>query len=141
MDRRTKPYFVLAASIILIGIVPVLNQHDSFPISTYPMFSSRRTTTESVDTAVFMDLMGKVQRLTPSVIAGTDEVILAAQTVSHAISDGTTKELCAEIAARYTPKVAGRIEVVTEVFDALQWYDGNKSPLRRTVHASCEEHP
>lgn len=105
------------------------------------MFSSRRTTTESVDTAVFVDGTGHVQRLTPFVIAGTDEVILAAQSVSNAISDGTTTELCADIVARYTPKTAGNVEVVTEIFDALNWYHGDKSPLERTTHATCEDKP
>lgn len=105
------------------------------------MFSSRRTTTESVDSAVFIDDKGFVQRLSPSVIAGTDEVILAAQTVSHAIGTGTATELCAEIVARYKSEIAGTVEVITETFDAVNWYHGDKSPLQRTIHASCEDKP
>ena len=105
------------------------------------MFSSRRTTTESVDTAVFVDDNWIVQRLSPSVIAGTDEVILAAQTVSQAIGTGTATELCAEIVARYKPEIAGTVEVITEIFDAVNWYHGDKSPLQRTIYASCEDKP
>ena len=47
--------------VVVVGIVPLVLDRDSFPLSTYPMFSSRRTTTESVDTAV-MVVDGVVER-------------------------------------------------------------------------------
>jgi hypothetical protein len=117
----------------------MINHHDSFPLSPYPMFSSRRTTTESVDTAVFVDASGSIFRLNPEIIAGTDEVILAAQTVSHSIANGTTAQLCAEIQDRLDAETTGQIEIVTEVFDAVNWYADDKSPLSRTIHATCQE--
>lgn len=103
------------------------------------MFSSRRTTTESVDTAVFVAESGNVFRLNPEIIAGTDEVILAAHTVSRSIAEGTTAQLCAEIRDRFDAETDGHIEVVTEVFDAVNWYADDKSPISRTVHATCQE--
>ena len=103
------------------------------------MFSSRRTTTESVDTAVFVAESGNIYRLNPEIIAGTDEVILAAQTVSLSIANGTTAQLCEEISDRFDADTAGQIEVVTEVFDAVNWYADDKAPISRTVHATCEE--
>ena len=117
----------------------MINQHDSFPLSPYPMFSSRRTSTESVDTAVFVTESGTIFRLNPEIIAGTDEVILAAQTVSHSITNGTTAQLCAEIRDRFHAETTGQIEIVTEVFDAVNWYADDKSPLSRTIHATCQE--
>jgi hypothetical protein len=117
----------------------MINQHDSFPLSPYPMFSSRRTTTESVDTAVFVDTSGSIFRLNPEIIAGTDEVILAAQTVSHSIANRMTAQLCAEIRDRFDAETTGQIEIVTEVFDAVNWYAGDKSPISRTVHATCRD--
>ncbi|NDB05953.1 MAG: hypothetical protein EBX95_09460, partial [Acidimicrobiia bacterium] len=102
--------------------------------STYPMFSSRRSTTETVDTAVAI-FDGGIERLTPLQIAGTDEVIIAARTVSIAIEGGTADELCREILDRVDG--ADRVEVITERFDALRWYEGDREPLQRTVHASC----
>ncbi|CAB4891550.1 unannotated protein [freshwater metagenome] len=117
----------------------MINQHDSFPLSPYPMFSNRRTTTELVDTAVFITESGSVFRLNPEIIAGTDEVILAAQTVSRSIANGTTAQLCAEITGRFDADTDGHIEIVTEVFDALNWYADDKSPISRTVHATCQD--
>jgi hypothetical protein len=136
---RAKPYIFLAATAILVGIVPLINQHDSFPLSPYPMFSSRRTTTESVDTAVFVAESGNIYRLNPEIIAGTDEVILAAETVSHSIAIGTTVQLCAEIRNRFDAETTGQIEIITEVFDAVNWYAGDNAPISRTVHATCQE--
>jgi len=101
------------------------------------MFSSRRTKTESVDTAVFVTESGSIFRLNPEIIAGTDEVILAAQTVSLSIANGTTAQLCEEISDRFDTNRAGQIEIVTEVFDALNWYANDKAPISRTVHATC----
>ena len=103
------------------------------------MFSSRRTTTESVNTAVFVDASGSIYRLNPEIIAGTDEVILTAQTVSLSIANGTTAQLCAEIRDRFDAKTTGQIEIVTEVFDAVNWYADDKSPISRTIHATCQE--
>ena len=121
--------------VVVVGIVPLVLDRDSFPLSTYPMFSSRRTPTGSVDTAV-MVVDGVVERLTPSQIAGTDEVIIAAEVVSNSIRAGDADDLCREIAARSTSR--GRIEIVTERYDALRWYEGDREPISRTVHATCE---
>ena len=123
---------------VVVGIVPLALDRDSYPLSTYPMFSSRRTSAETVDTAVLVLGDGTVERLTPDEIAGTDEVIIAAVTVSESIRDDTVADLCAEIAERVGPSDgAATIEVVTETFDAIAWYDGDRVPLDRVVHASC----
>ena len=134
MGQRTRAWLVVAAVVGVLGVVPVVLDRDSYPISTYPMFSHRRTTTETVDTAILVEA-GQVRRLSPSTIAATDEVILAAATVSNAIAGGTADVLCAEIAARVDPP--GEIQVVTEQFDSVRWYEGDKEPLMRVVHASC----
>ena len=126
--------------VVVTGLVPVALDRDSFPLSTFPMFSSRRTSTERVDTAVAVLADGSVRRLSPERIGGTDEVILAGATVSRAVASGGAAGLCAEIAARVAaggPSGAVRVEVVSETFDAVAWYDGRRDPLARTVHADC----
>lgn len=121
--------------VVVLGFVPLALDRDSYPLSTYPMFSSRRSTKEAVDTAVLV-AGNSVRRLTPDQIAGTDEVIIAAQTVSKAIRRGDADALCLEIARRVD--TTGVIEVVTERFDAVAWYEGEREPLDRVVHATCE---
>jgi hypothetical protein len=138
--RRPLAYAVIAAVLVVIGIVPLVLDRDSFPLSTYPMFSTRRSTAETVDTAVAVDADGTIRRLGPQRIAGTDEIILATATVSGAINAGTVDQLCTEIARRVAgdgPGTAVGVEVVTERFDAIRWYRGDHTPIDRVVHATC----
>ena len=123
--------------VIVVGLVPVILNRDSYPLSTYPMFSSNRTTREPVDTAVLVSSDGEQSMLSPRIIAGTDEPIIATVTVSNAIANGTADELCADIALRLGPGAIGSIEIITVVYDALDWFDGRRDPIERSVHASC----
>jgi hypothetical protein len=87
-----------------------------------------------VDTAILVRA-GEVQRLSPVEIGATDEVILAAATVSQAISQGNAADLCADIAGRVGGP--GEVQVVTERYDAVRWYEGHREPLSRVIHAAC----
>src|SRR5690349_16788454 len=117
MRRRLATVVSVAA----IGVVlaPAWIERDSYPLSTYPMFSYRRERVEIVDTAVGYDVTGARVRLTPTLIAGGSEVIHAAVTVSTAIVRGDTDVLCAEIAARAAARKPAlrRIEIVSETHD------------------------
>jgi hypothetical protein len=135
-------WLAAAVSIVVIGIVPVVMDRDSFPLSTYPMFSSRRTTTEPVNTAVAVAADGAVQRLNPMLISGSREVVFAGVTVGNAIRSGPdgVAALCAEIAERVAgarPGEAATVEILTEVFDSVAWFQGDRTPVERTVHGSC----
>jgi hypothetical protein len=137
---RLVAYGAIAVVLVVVGLVPLVLDRDSYPLSTYPMFSARRTTSESVDTAVALDASGAVERLGPERIAGTDEIILATATVGGAINAGTTDALCTEIAGRVAssgPASAVTIEVVTERYDAILWYRGDRTPIDKTVHSTC----
>lgn len=138
-----RAWAVVAVLVILLGVFPAVTRRDSYPVSDYPMFSTRRTATEAVDTAVAVagEDGGEVWRLDPRLIAATDEVIIAAVTVSNAVNTRTADLLCADIAGRVAasgPAAAERVEVVTERYDAVRWFEGDRTPLERQVHASCE---
>lgn len=110
---------------------------DSFPLSTYPMFSLARPAETTVSSAVGFDASNERVILSPRIVGGTAEVIQAAATVSRAISTGAAEELCREIIAR-APTGVVALEVVTETYDVVEYFDGEEGPLRRTVHARCE---
>jgi len=117
---------------------------DGFPLSTYPMFSSDRGSRVSVGTAVAFDAAGAIHRLDPRAVGGGDEVMLAASTVRIAIEGGTASadRLCREIADRLAgDAVARRVEVRTEVHDALAWFEGDRDPLDVVAHARCAVAP
>jgi hypothetical protein len=136
---RTRARAVALGCVVVVGVVPVALNRDSFPLSTFPMFASKRTSSETVDTAVAVADQ-RVWRLDPQRIGGTDEVIQAAATVSDAIAAGHADRLCAEIARRVStagPREATAVEVVTEQYDSIGWFAGDRTPLARVVHAHC----
>ena len=121
--------------------LPVFRNHDSFPLSTQPMYATARDRTETLASAVGINSDGERQRLSLSLIATTDDPLVAEALLENAIISGQTSQLCDEIAGR----VAGQgsedlvtIEVVSEEVDLIDWVGSVAPPLDRTVHASCE---
>ena len=138
--RRAWAYVVSVAALALV-FSPVLrpSQRDSYPLSTYPMFSYNRGRESALPTAVGVTPGGQIRRLSPELISGGYEPVRAFATVEASIGNGDTAELCEEIAERTVKSrddlVA--IEVVTEVHDVVAWFDGHKEPSQRIVHARC----
>jgi hypothetical protein len=108
---------------------------DTYPLSTYPMFATDRGGAHRIATAVEIDPDGTVHRLSPELIAGTDEVVLAAVTVDRSVRRGEADELCAEIADRVGP--GRRIDVRTETVDVVALVADDAPPLEVETHASC----
>lgn len=123
---------------VLAVAAPVLGSpfRDSFPLSTYPMFSVARPQQATVNSAVGFDTAGDELTLRPIDIGGTREVIQAAATVSRAISRGEAEDLCREVLTNVP--TAAVIEIVTETYDVIAYFDENEEPLQRIVHARCQ---
>ncbi|NIR42226.1 MAG: hypothetical protein GWN79_29185 [Actinobacteria bacterium] len=130
--RRLLP--VVAALLVL---VPLLRapRNDTYPLSTYPMFATDRGAVHAIATAVEVAKDGSAIRLSPSLIAGTDEVVLASVTVARAVRRGEADALCAEILARVG--AGRRIEVRSETIDAVAHVVEGADPYAVTVHARC----
>ena len=139
--RRVWAYGITLVALALV-FSPVVRpgQPDSYPLSTYPMFSYDRGRESALPTAVGITGDEQQRRLSPELISGGYEPIRAFATVEASIANGDTADLCREIAhrtaERRVPEVVA-IEVVTEVHDVVAWFDGHKEPSRRTVHARC----
>ena len=74
-------------------------------------------------------------RLSPKLIAGTDEVILASVTVKRSIARGEAELLCAEIAERLGP---GRtVDVRVETVDVVAFITAGVEPSGIDVKARC----
>ncbi len=143
--RRAWAY---AFSGVLIAAVlwPVLGspQSDSFPFSTYPMFSGRRSANVSIAHVVAIDAAGNTAALPPEAL-GTGEVIQAFETVRQAIRQGSasTASLCSEVAewARDHRGEAVSIAVVTDTYDGIDYFEGATEPLTSVTHHTCEVSP
>jgi hypothetical protein len=141
MRERRRAWTAAALVIAVTGVIPVALDRDSFPLSTFPMFSADIDSTQSIATAVAVGPDGSIGRLVPDVIAGTTVVNQAVTVVADAIASGRADRLCVEIAGRVAagpPNGAVAVEVVTETYDAPAWFDGVRQPVSRHVHARCE---
>lgn len=137
MLARTRRFAPLLAALVVL--LPLLRSpdSDSYPLSTYPMFATDRGRQAGVATAVGVDIDGKVSRLGARVIGGTDEVILAAATVSAAVRRGEVDDLCREIAGRITATDVVVVVVRTEVIDVVEHVGNGVEPLAIAEHGRC----
>lgn len=125
---------LLLAALAWPAIAP--GELDSLPLSSYPMFAHERPAVNEFSVVVNVDSDGVEHRLDPHQIAGTDQPMQAVMTVRQAIAAGTADDLCESIAMRSGRP--GTIEIATVRLDAVGWFAGDKEPVDRTVHASCQ---
>jgi hypothetical protein len=141
MRERRRAWTAVALVVGLTGVVPLALDRDSLPLSTFPMFSAAIDSTQSIATAIGVTAGGATLRLVPELIAGTTLVNQAVTVVGDAIASGRADGLCTDIAGRVGrdgPPDAVAVEIVTETYDAPAWFDGQREPGARQVHARCE---
>jgi len=140
---RRVPVVLFSALVIAATVSPALRDppRDSFPLSTYPMFSTVRDR-PWVDVVVGFEADGTERRVGPRLVANA-EVMQAAQTVSKAIRRKQAKGLCEQVAERVAaePDYAEvvRLEVQSRQFDPRTYFvevDGD-TPLRVRRRAKC----
>jgi hypothetical protein len=136
---RAVTTVVLSAAIVS----PVAREPrwDSFPISSFPMFSRGNLgSVVALGHAVLVTEDGARRPAVPTLV-GTPEPMVAKNLVEGAIARGAAFELCARIAARAVGEApdARSVEIVTSVFDTRRYFEDPR-PVSREVHASCEVH-
>lgn len=136
---------VVLGVVVVAMLGPPLRRppRDSFPLSTYPMFADDRGRISSVATVVGLTADGEVVRLSPELIAGTDEVILAVETAADAVhrGRGAASHLCDQVASRVAsadrPTITS-VRVGVETHDAIGYFDGHRrEPEHVAVLAEC----
>jgi hypothetical protein len=141
MRGRAIPVITVVAVVVVLSPALRSSSRDGFPLSDYPMFATDVGTTAVVDTAMGVRADGTTVTLSPQLVTGTDEVILAASTVSNAVAGGAerTARLCDEIAGRLAgsrPDVV-QVRIATETRDAVAYFDGPTAPTDLEVRATC----
>ncbi len=123
---------------------PIVPDEDGFPLSNYPMFSAPKKTRAKVYHVVGFTSPGGGRPLSPEMV-GTDEIMQAYQTVKLAIDGRRAAALCSEAAARVRVRDdfsdITRLEVRIDVFDAVEYWQGNRETLNSRVVARCEVGP
>jgi len=145
LPRGARAGAILAALAALAAVLAPLtwNLHDdSFPLSTFPMFSGRKRATGAIAHVVLFSRDGR-GRVAPPRLLGTDEIMQAAATSARAVRGGraASEELCrfvAERAARAgTFGPLSHVEVRSDTYDAVAFFAGRTRPLRSRILARC----
>jgi hypothetical protein len=115
------------------------SRDDSFPLSTYPMFSGRQSAEATLPHAIGLTAEGERVVLPPSAVAN-DEVIQAWETLRQAVRQGP--EATARLCARAAEWADGRddivsVAIVSDTFNAIRYFEGDKQPIATTVHSEC----
>ncbi len=127
---------VCLGAVIAPAVIP--GAPDSFPLSTYPMFSSRRPAKSWIATAIARRADGTRVALETSDIASS-EPMQAVATLRRALAvPSRAAELCRTIASR----VAGReglreVELRWEQYPTVEYFRGETDPLAVRVVTRC----
>jgi len=137
--RAVLVSMAFAAAVALPGVRVLVEREagDGFPLSTYPMFDEDPGHVIELPTVVAVTTDG-TERLSPLLIAGTDQVIQAWEAVRAAVARGpdATAELCEEVAGRVDAPAS--IAVVIERYDTLEWSsDPGTEPQEQRTLARC----
>ncbi len=139
-----------AVSLVITALVlsPAFGDpsEDSFPLSTYPMFSRPKPDPSLVLTqvlAVFPN--GDRKPVPPKLAAGNEEVIQAMRMIALETYGGEerAKSFCRDVADRIgrssgSPwKEATGVEIVRSHFDTVAYFEEAPEPLRRRTLKRC----
>ena len=146
---QRRRWALATAAVVVALIAPVLFDHDSFPLSTYPMYAQARADRVTLPTAVGVDADGGIGRLSLGLIGGSDDPLVVAGELRESIARDAADERCDEIARRVAAAGATgpagvrlvAVEVVVEHHDVVDQAVGDPPPIRRDVQARCEVRP
>ncbi|HMJ12227.1 MAG TPA: hypothetical protein VK524_12470 [Polyangiaceae bacterium] len=114
---------------------------DSYPLSTYPMFATKRESPRLYVAEGVSDHARRA-RLPPALLA-TDEVMQAAALVRRAVhaGDARMRTLCEEIAARVTRDERQRdvafVELTSAEYEPVAYFVSGAEPRERIRHYRC----
>lgn len=134
---------VLVAVAAPVVLDPKKPANDGFPLSTYPMFASKRKLSQRFTYAVAWTADGERRRVRPRHVANA-EVMQATMTFARASSQKRLPALCTSIAGRVAAdgELADvvRITIVSGTHDAIRFLLHDERGAERTL-AECAVQP
>jgi ABC-type phosphate transport system permease subunit len=144
--RQGERFFAgsLVIGLFALSLLPLTFEsgEDSFPFSSYPMFSRPRRQAETVQ-ALALDEKRRAHVLPPSVV-GSEEAMQAAATLRRAAAGGgrRAKTLCRHIARRVAAdgNLTGAIavEIARISYDPVRYLTAGPTPGRRRRVVRCK---
>lgn len=127
---------LLTIMLIATLVSPVIRNHDSLPLSTYPMYSGTRSNISGFVTASGVDRAGDRTPLSPLTISASRSRLITQSFLNDAVRRGDAADVCAEIASRADRSLSA-IEIATERHDTTARLRGEPSLEARDLHANC----
>lgn len=144
MTREALFAIVFSGAMVAAVVSPAFRDPpaDSFPLSDYPMFSHGRPSPMFTLThAVGIDAAGVSTPLAPLVSSGNREVLQSMVTIEHGVHHGAAN-FCEEIAVRVAADADLEdivfVELVTDTWDTVAYFDEDAPSQDHQVHAHCE---
>jgi hypothetical protein len=111
---------------------------DSFPLSTYPMFSRHRPTVVALDHVVGVRTDGRREVIPPGTVASR-EVLQTKVLIRDTVRRGrkATMQLCRQVATRVSASEFEKVEIRHDAYRVLPYFDGDRKPVKSRVHARC----
>lgn len=144
--RRLAERGAYAYAFIVITLALVLSPlareplDDSYPLSTFPMFSRKPEPILPLTQALGMHADGAITPLSPQLAAGTVEVLQAMVYLRREVDAGRARPLCEAIAARAAGEGAElrAVAIARSEFQLDSYFSGAPEPSKRRVVASCQ---
>ncbi len=143
-DQRVAAWF--SVGLVLLALSPIVRNcqeepQDGFPLSHFPMFSMRRGEDLAVTHFVGLTADGQRRNL-PFAYFGTRGLNTARKQIRRIVREGGAEALCAHVTRRLAnePHIYGDVKtvrVVTADYEYDRFFQGDVTPVRETVHASC----
>lgn len=135
---------VFSAAMVAAVVSPVLRDPpaDSFPLSDYPMFSHGRPSPMFTLThALGIDAEEERTPLEPLVSSGNREVLQSMVTIEQGVHHGAPRfceEIATRVAADHDLDDVVAVELVTDTWDTVAYFDAAAPSQHHEVHARCE---
>ncbi|MDX2053568.1 MAG: hypothetical protein SFV15_14305 [Polyangiaceae bacterium] len=135
--------YVVGLGAVAIVLSPAASKEpkDSYPLSTYPMFSKKRED-PWIYKFVGVSQANRVA-LPPSLVVGGPEVMQAASTISRSVNQGESamQGLCREVAVRASQDPSWRhltaVELVAVQYDPVAYFALGPKPLQEQMLTRC----
>ena len=144
MKGRAMKIWGTAVSLLLLAATasPLIHGRDSFPLSTFPMFSKARPPIVDIDHVIGIGADGSEEVVPPSLVM-RGEVLQTKVAITQAIANRRAKLLCREVASRLAglDRAVVRVEVRSDRYRVSGYFAGDRRPLETRVHARCRVAP
>jgi hypothetical protein len=146
--NRGKRVAAMACLAMIVAVLWPLQENlrkdprDNFPLSYYPMFSSKRKPVESFNYLVGHDAKGK-RHLIRYTFASEGGLNSVRRQINKMVKEDRADDVAHKVAKRLAERDSGKwskivsVDVVTGKYNVDGYFHGRKEPVSEKIRASC----